>query len=99
MEKESEELKQAVKVCPTVEELRWKPPTNATRFICPVKDCRAFAFKSQGGLTQHINTLHPQLSACASGDQVHIIQHDMGHRESDTAYQYPSSPAECMHYW
>ena len=70
MAKEGESSVQVVKVCPTVEELRLKPSTNATRLLCPVAGCKSFPFKSQRSLTYHINALHPHLSKYHNPDKV-----------------------------
>lgn len=50
-----------VKVCPTAEELGRKPANCSEGYICKVPGCHQ-RMKTLGGLTQHTDSCHPELS-------------------------------------
>lgn len=56
----NQETRQTVKICPTAEDLGWKP-TNGGRFVCPAPQC-GLVSSTHGGLVQHIDSSHPKLS-------------------------------------
>ena len=56
---------EVVKVCPSPEELQWKPPNPAmpaaASCFCPVEGCRQLEFEAAADLLKHVSDFHPYL--------------------------------------
>ncbi|XP_076449197.1 uncharacterized protein LOC143285684 [Babylonia areolata] len=83
-----------VTVCPLAEELRLKSPpgpstspspSSSTLHMCPVQGCRAFPFKTQKSLAQHVSTMHPHPCATAAA------------KEKGEEYHFHCPQADCVY--
>lgn len=52
---------QNMKICPSAEELGPKPLNLSGKIVCSVPGCSS-VLKTQGGLVQHIDKCHPDVS-------------------------------------
>ncbi|KAK7497722.1 hypothetical protein BaRGS_00011117 [Batillaria attramentaria] len=69
---QNQEQRDTVKVCPSAEDLQWKPPNVGGRWVCPAPGC-GMVGSSQSGLSHHINSSHPKLSR--TGGKHYASQH------------------------
>ncbi|KAL8581131.1 hypothetical protein ACOMHN_033579 [Nucella lapillus] len=82
-------VRKVVTVCPTPEELRLTltSPLAGSQLVCPVQGCRAFTFKKQRSLLQHISAMHPQLNLCKGGSN----------KEKGEDYHFHCPQADCVY--